>query len=265
MWCNSRSACAGTKVATGFAVEPEKPSEQLSIEWQADETPAPAQTSPAQAPSVAVVKAEQPRTARSPLIGVATVGAIVGGLATLAFVSVQPRAATRIETPVPAAVVTTAPPPAVVDSIPPPTWTGARRTSWARDGSKTIAFHLAATRDLSVWMNKARPVLGARCLYRATEVFVMLDTSASFEDDADRRTVRVQWDDEPASVQQWGVSESGKELFAPDAKGFIERMATAHRLQFGFTPFNAEPVTAEFAVAGFDSLAGLVTGTCRQK
>ena len=263
MRCNSRSACAGTKVATAVVVEPEKPSEQLSIDWQADETPAPARTSPVQAPSVAVVKAEQPRTARSPFIGVATVGAIVGGVATLAFVSVQPRSAARIETATPAAVITPPPPSVAVDSMPAPTWTGARRASWARDGSKTIAFHLAATRDLSVWMNKARPVLAARCLYRTTEVFVVLDTSASFEDDADRRTVRVQWDDEPPSVQQWAVSESGKELFAPDAKAFVERMASARRLQFGFTPFNAEPVTAEFAVAGFDQLRGLVTGTCK--
>jgi len=241
-------------------VEPEKSDEQLSIDWPTEENPA-----PAQAPLAVVVEAEQPRAARSPAIGVAIVGAVVGGIATLAFVSVQPRAAGRIETAAPAAAITAPPRPAVVESIPTPTWVGARRASWSRDGSKTIAFHLAATRDLSVWMNKARPVLGARCLYRATEVFVVLDTSASFEDDADRRTVRVQWDDEPASVQQWGVSESGKELFAPDAKGFIERMATARRLQFGFTPFNAEPVTADFAVEGFDQLAGLVTGTCKQK
>lgn len=263
MRCNSRSACAGTKVATAFDVDPEKPSEQLSIEWQADEVPAPTEAAPVETPSVAIVKAKQPRTARSPFIGVATLGAIVGGLATLAFVSIQPPPAARIETPAPAAAVTTAAPPSVVDSIPPPTWTGARRASWARDGSKTIAFQLAATRDLSVWMNKARPVLATRCLYRTTEVFVALDTSASFEDDADRRTVRVQWDDEPSSVQQWAVSESGKELFSPDAKAFIARMAGARRLQFGFTPFNAEPVTAEFAVAGFDQLQGLVTGTCK--
>ena len=243
-------------------MESEKSDEQLSIDWPTEEKPA-----PAQAPLAVVVQAEEPRAGRSPLVPIAIVGAVVGGVATLAFVSIQPRPDTHIPT-TPAAITAAAP--AVVTStpaasIPAPTWVGARRTSWARDGSKTIAFHLAATRDLSVWMNKARPVLGARCLYRATEVFVMLDTSASFEDDADRRTVRVQWDDEPASVQQWGVSESGKELFAPDAKGFIERMATAHRLLFGFTPFNAEPVTAEFAVAGFDSLAGLVTGTCKQK
>jgi hypothetical protein len=193
------------------------------------------------------------------LLGI--IGAVVGGMAMLAFVSVHPE--TPIETATHTAVVTPAPPPAVVESIPAPIWSGARRASWANDGSKTISFHLAATRELPVWMNKARPVLAARCLYHATDVFVVLDTSASFEDDADRRTVRIQWDDEPASVQQWRVSESGKELFAPDGKDVIERMATARRLQFGFTPFNAEPVTAEFAVEGFDRLAGLVTGTCK--
>jgi hypothetical protein len=239
-------------------VEPRQSHEQLSIDWPADETPV-----PVQAPPAAAAETAQPRPARSPLIGVAIVGAVVGGMATLAFVSVQPRAAAPIETAAPAATITPSAPPAITESIPAPTWTGARRASWARDGSKTIAFHLAATRDLSVWMNKARPVLAARCLYRTTEVFVVLDTSASFEQDADRRTVSVQWDDESPSVQQWEVSESGKELFAPDATAFIERMASARRLHFRFTPFNAEPVTAEFAVAGFDRLEGLVTGTCK--
>ena len=238
-------------------MDPQQSHEQLSIDWPADETPV-----AVQAPPAAAAETGQPRPGRSPVIGVAIVGAVVGGIATLAFVSVQPRAAVPIETGAPAAAITPSALPAVVESMPAPTWTGARRASWARDGSKTIAFHLAATRDLSVWMNKARPVLAARCLYRTTEVFVVLDTSASFEQDADRRTVSVQWDDEPPSVQQWEVSESGKELFAPDAKALIERMAGASRLQFRFTPFNAEPVTAEFAVAGFDRLEGLVTDTC---
>jgi hypothetical protein len=243
-------------------VEEKRSPEQLSIEWIANETPAQTPAPPVPAVEAPVKETKSP-AARSPLVGVASLGAIIGGMATLAFVSLQPRSATRIETPAPAAAVTPVLPAGAVDSIPAPTWAGARRASWARDGSKTIAFHLAATRDLPVWMNKARPVLAARCLYRATEVFVMLDTSARFEDDADRRTVRVQWDDEPASVQQWGVSESGKELFAPDAKAFMARMVSARRLQFGFTPFNAEPVTADFAVAGFDQLQGLVSGTCK--
>jgi hypothetical protein len=125
-----------------------------------------------------------------------------------------------------------------------------------------MTFTLAATRDLPVWMNHARPALVVRCLSRETDVFVMLDTSASFEGESDRRTVRVQWDDDPQRVQEWPVSESGRELFAPDGIASVRRMARARRLRFGFTPFNAQPVTAEFAVQGFDQLAGLVASTC---
>ena len=89
-----------------------------------------------------------------------------------------------------------------------------------------------------------------------------LDTSTTYEDDADRRTVTLQWDDDPASTQRWALSESGKELFAPDGIAVARRLATARRLRFGFSPFNAAPVTAEFAVEGFDELAVLVARTC---
>ena len=90
----------------------------------------------------------------------------------------------------------------------------------------------------------------------------MLDTSADFEKDADRRTVRVQWDDDPQRVQQWAVSETGRELFAPDGIDAVRRMTRARHLKFGFKPFNAEPVTADFAVEGFDELAPLVARSC---
>jgi hypothetical protein len=33
-------------------------------------------------------------------------------------------------------------------------------------------------------------------------------------------------------------------------------------MRFGFTPYNATPVTADFNVQGFDRLAGLVASTC---
>ena len=164
----------------------------------------------------------------------------------------------------PPPVVATPPPPAVteIESTPPPTWAGSRRTGWAQDGSKTIDFTLAATRDVPVWMSRARPALVIRCLYRRTEAFVALDTSTTYEDDADRRTVTLQWDDDSASTQRWALSESGKELFAPDGIAVVRHLATARRLRFGFSPFNAAPVTAEFAVEGFDELAGLVARTC---
>ena len=119
-----------------------------------------------------------------------------------------------------------------------------------------------ATRDVPAWMSHARPALVVRCLYRTTEAFVALDTSTRYEEDADRRTVSIQWDNDPVNTQYWGVSESGRELFAPSGVEFVQRAASAQALRFGFTPFNASPVTAEFAVEGFDQLAGMVASTC---
>jgi hypothetical protein len=159
---------------------------------------------------------------------------------------------------------TTAPaPPPVVESAPPPSWTGQRRAAWSREGSRTISFELQATRDLPVWMSRARPVLVVRCLYGATEAFVALETSTAFESETDRRTIQLQWDEDPPLVQQWETSETGQELFAPGGVAFVRQLARVKRLRFGFTPFNAPPVTAEFAVQGFDQLAGLVAGTCK--
>jgi hypothetical protein len=205
-------------------------------------------------------KAADPKAGSGmPVILVALVGVVAGMVTMLAVVSTRTQAVSQ---PPPQTAAVPAPPAPIVEDGPAPTWTGSRRASWANDGSKTIAFTLASTRDLPVWMNRARPALIVRCLYRTTEAFVMLDTSTSFEQDANRRTVRIQWDDDAPAVQQWTVSETARELFAPDGVAFVRRMASAKRLRFGFAPFNAEPVTAEFAVEGFDTLAGLVAGTC---
>jgi len=155
--------------------------------------------------------------------------------------------------------------PVVVDPSSAPTWIGSRTATRAYDGTKTISFELAAAHDVSVWMSRARPVLVTRCLSRMTEVFIILGTSSAIEQDSFKRTVRVQWDDGPEVVQQWQASESAQELFAPDGAAFLGRLAHASRLRVGFTPFNAQPVTVEFVVQGFDQLAGLVAGTCGWK
>jgi hypothetical protein len=201
----------------------------------------------------------KPDPSGMPVVLVAIVGAVAGMAAVFAVVSTRTDAAGPTAHQAAAAPAPAAP---VVEEGPVPTWSGSKLASWANDGSKTIAFTLAATHDLPVWMNRARPALIVRCLYRATEAFVVLETSTSFEDDADLRTVRVEWDDEGQNVQQWTVSETARELFAPDGVEFVRRLANARRLRFGFSPFNAQPVTAEFAVDGFDTLAGLVASTC---
>jgi hypothetical protein len=152
---------------------------------------------------------------------------------------------------------------AVVETGPTPTWTGRRAATWAYDGSKTVSFQLEATREIPVWMSRVRPTLVVQCLSRATQAFVVIGTSASFEEDADHRTVRLQWDDGPETAEKWQTSESGHELFAPDGVAFVRQLAQGQRLRFGFAPFNANPVSVEFAVQGFEPLARLVASTCR--
>jgi hypothetical protein len=211
--------------------------------------------------TVGDVQPDVPKRAASgmPMILVAIVGVVAGMVAMFAVVGTRTNA---VVTATQAASTAAAPAAPAVEERPVPTWSGSKRASWANDGSKTIAFTLAATHDLPVWMNRARPALIVRCLYRTTEAFVVLETSTSFEDDANLRTVRVQWDDEEQAIQRWTVSETARELFAPDGVAFVRRLANARRLRFGFSPFNAAPVTAEFAVQGFDTLAGLVANTC---
>jgi hypothetical protein len=150
----------------------------------------------------------------------------------------------------------------VVESAPVPTWGGPQHATWAPDGSKTIAFELQAINDVSVWMTRVRPTLVVRCVSRMIDVFVVMKTSASVEPRADSHTIHLRIDDNPEELQQWSGSQSQQELFAPDGPRMIRRLARAHRMQFGFRPYNSPPVTAEFAVQGFDRLAGLVAGTC---
>ena len=187
-------------------------------------------------------------------------GSLAGIAMVLAFMGTP--AETRIETTTPPAPAPAPAPVVEKESTPPPTWTGRRQAVWTADGSKTIAFELNATDYVPVYMSRARPVLVIRCLYRRTEAFVVLGTSANFEGLSDSRTIRLQLDDDPVAVQQWERSDSGQELFAPDGIALVRQLAQAKRLHFGFTPFQAQPVTAEFAVEGFDRMARMVANTC---
>jgi ribosomal protein L40E len=192
---------------------------------------------------------------------------IIGGGVLLAVVSAVlalgwPHAQVPVTAEVAAPIAPQSHPSVIVELPPVQHWVGRRQTSWARDGSKTISFALQASKDVPVWMTRARPQLVVRCLSRTPEVYVSLGSAASIEAQAGSHTVRIQIDDDPVVIQQWSDSESSQELFSPDAVGFIRRLADAHRLQFGFTPFNALPGVADFSVQGFDELAPLVVSTC---
>jgi hypothetical protein len=150
----------------------------------------------------------------------------------------------------------------VVEIMNVPTWTGPRRATRAPNGSRTIAFELDASSDVRVWMSSERPRLTVRCLSGITDVFVSMGSAASIEREDGIHTVRVQMDNDPEIVERWSGSESSRELFSPNGQALVRSLARARRMRFGFTPFHAAAVTAEFPVQGFEQLVGLVAGTC---
>jgi hypothetical protein len=154
-------------------------------------------------------------------------------------------------------------PPVRVEPTLLPTWVGRRDAVWGPDGTKTVSFALDAISDVTAG-SRTRPQLVARCLARATEVYVVTGP-LSFERQTGTHTVRVRVDDEPEQSQQWVDSDGSRELFASDAVALSDRLARAQRLRIGFTPFNASPVTAEFIVEGFDQIAPVLARTCGRR
>lgn len=144
-------------------------------------------------------------------------------------------------------------------------WVGSRQPRWASDGSRTIAFELAADNYVPVWMKRVRPVLAVRCLSETTDVFVITGSAASIEGNASRHTVRVSFDEGPDVEAHWLDSVDYQALFAPDGEVVARQIAGARQMRFGFTPYNASPVVADFDVSGFDELIESVAKTCKWK
>jgi Type VI secretion system VasI, EvfG, VC_A0118 len=243
-----------TSAPTRSTLDADAPDQIPFVDWkESDPTPATVQPREAVPPS-------QKKSWSLALVGGAGVLACVTAMVVLQSLqpaaSPQPVEAIRTSSPAPVAAAP------VVESTPVPTWVGNRQATWANDGSKTISFELQATHDVNVWMSRVRPLLVVRCLYRTTEVFVATKSAASIEGQAGSHTVRLQVDDDEEMAQQWTDSVTGQELFAPSGVALVRRLASAQRLRFSFTPYNAKPVAAEFSVQGFDKLAGQVGKTC---
>jgi len=145
-----------------------------------------------------------------------------------------------------------------------PKWVRSRQSGWATDGSRTVTFELKAEQEVPVWMRKVVPTLALRCLGRQVEVFVVTDWPARLEDRPGKHTVAIGFDGAPANAESWDASEDQQTLFAPDGVALTRRMLEAKTLQFGFSPYNAPPASAQFDLTGLDKLAPQVAKTCRR-
>src|SRR5262245_767647 len=119
------------------------------------------------------------------------------------------------------------PDPPVVEPTLLPTWVGRHQAVWGPDGTKTVSFSLDAIADVTA-SSRIRPQLVARCLSRATEMYLVTGP-LSFEQQTGSHTVRIRVDDEPEQTQQWFDSDGSRELFAPDGVALRDRLAHAHR------------------------------------
>ena len=96
-------------------------------------------------------------------------------------------------------------------------------------------------------------------------MFVVTNSAASIEQNGDRHTVHLGFDQSTEVAQQWFDSSDKQALFAPDGVALARQIANARVMYFGFTPYNASPVVAEFDVRGFDDLIQSVATICGWK
>jgi hypothetical protein len=222
------------------------------------EHPAEAESKPSELPDTSLVAAAaspaEPVSRRRDLIMVA--GAlVVGGGLTLALLMARA---------VPPAAVAAAPAPAKTKPVTAAHtrgWTTANASVWASDRNGA-AFELEAENTVSVWMRTVRPMLVVRCAGGSVEAFVFTSSAAKIEPQTEDHTVKFKFDDGLESSERWPDSEEHDALFAPDGAAFARRITGAHRLQFGFTPHNASPVTAEFNVGGLNDLISRASKPC---
>ena len=95
---------------------------------------------------------------------------------------------------------------------------------------KSVAFELAADRDVPVWMHRVHPLLVVRCLAHKADVFVFTDSPARIEPEDENHTVNVAFDAEAVATERWMDSDEHDALFAPDGTAFARRLARSHTL-----------------------------------
>lgn len=144
-------------------------------------------------------------------------------------------------------------------------WSSERRAYWTANQRNSVAFELPAENTVTVWLNQVRPLLIVRCLSRKTEAFVFTGSSLKIEPQTEDHTVSFRFDDEQETTMRWPDSSEHDALFAPDPRGFAERLMHARTLRFGYTPHNAAPVEAHFQVSGLTELFAPAAKNCGWK
>jgi hypothetical protein len=131
------------------------------------------------------------------------------------------------------------------------------------DGNATVSYLLESPEHVAGWLRRKKPRLVIRCQDRRTEVYVDIGMPASVEyGKKQRHTVRLRFDDAPATQEVWAESTDDKALFAPNPIQTALRVARAKTVKLEFTPFNADVQVATFDVTGADTVVTHVARAC---
>ena len=149
-------------------------------------------------------------------------------------------------------------------SEPAPHWSRVTDGRWVGTSRHSAAFEVSATDPIHVWMRDVTPVLVVRCEAGRTEAFVYTQSAAQMEPQDGDHTVSLAFDDGSATNQRWPDSAEHDALFARNGGDFTRQLAGARTFRFGFTPHNAGPATATFAVDGLEEMMASAGKTCRQ-
>ena len=195
-----------------------------------------------------------------------TVALLAGAAGTFVFLSAHPVAREAVVASPAGARTSSVPAEASASTshvVPAPThWSRDNEHRWISNHKRSVAYELDANQQVRVWTTHVRPTLVVRCLNRKTEVFVFTETPAKLESADGTHTVKLTFDDAAGTDERWPDSEEHDALFSPDGTSLARRLASAHRLRFGFTPHNAAPVQVDFDLGDSAAVMSNVGRTC---
>lgn len=146
-----------------------------------------------------------------------------------------------------------------------PHWAHSADGRWVSSGRHTAAFEVEAIKRVHVWTRDVTPVLVVRCDSGKTEAFVYTQSAARMEPEDGDHTVTVAFDGGSATMERWPDSDEHDALFARHPVEFTRQLTEARALHFGFTPHNAPPVVATFALDGLTDLLAASSRQCGYK
>jgi len=146
-------------------------------------------------------------------------------------------------------------PNAVVDADRSDHWVAQQQTN-PIDDSRTVALvNIAAEGKSSL----GRPIgLAIRCMSGTTTVYINWNDYLGSE-----ATVLTRIGSSEAVRQRWSLSTDNEATFYPrDAVAFVKELMTADRLVAQVTPYNENPVTAIWNIAGLSTAIEPLRKTC---